>query len=52
MLATDGRLITTAREAAFDLIQRDADLSHPDHRGLAEDVSRRFAKRLRFGRVA
>jgi ATP-dependent DNA helicase RecG len=51
-LATDGPLITTAREAAFDLIQRDADLSHPDHRGLAEDVSRRFAKRLRFGRVA
>lgn len=51
-LATDGPLITEAREAAFDLIKHDPTLAHPDHRAIAEDVTRRFAHRFRFGRVA
>jgi ATP-dependent DNA helicase RecG len=51
-LATDGPLITEARDAAFDLIRQDPDLSHPDHRAIAEDVSRRFANRLHFAQIA
>jgi ATP-dependent DNA helicase RecG len=51
-LASDGALIGEAREAAFSLVARDPDLSLPEHRPLAEDLRRRFAHRLRFGRVA
>ncbi len=51
-LASDGALIGGAREAAFSLVARDPDLSLPEHRPLAEDLHRRFAHRLRFGRVA
>lgn len=51
-LATDGPLITEAREAAFDLIRQDPELSQPGHRAIRDDISRRFAQKLRFGRVA
>lgn len=51
-LVTDGALIGEAREAAFALIQEDPDLSHKDHRPLAQAISHRFKHRLRFGQVA
>ncbi len=51
-LATDGPLIAEAREAAFDLIREDPHLTQPAHRPIAEDVTRRFAHRFRFARVA
>jgi ATP-dependent DNA helicase RecG len=51
-LATDGPLIAEAREAAFALIKDDPTLTHPDHRAIADDVTRRFSHRFRFGKVA
>jgi ATP-dependent DNA helicase RecG len=51
-LATDGPLITEARDAAFALLQKDPDLRLPEHHALAQEISTRFAHRFRFGRVA
>lgn len=51
-LATDGPLITEARDEAFALLQKDPDLRLPEHRALAHDISNRFSHRFRFGQVA
>ncbi|MFP5224553.1 MAG: ATP-dependent DNA helicase RecG [Actinomycetota bacterium] len=45
-LLRDQALLAKAREAAFELVARDPDLSEPEHRALKAELHRRFADRL------
>jgi ATP-dependent DNA helicase RecG len=51
-LVKDGPLIEEAREAAFGLLQTDAQLESPELQPFADELKRRFAGKLQFGQVA
>lgn len=43
----DSMILQEAREAAFDLVERDPQLERPEHQPLAEDLRRRYADLFR-----
>jgi ATP-dependent DNA helicase RecG len=50
-LYRDEAILEEAREEAFRLVERDPDLSHPDHRAAAEALRLRWAGRLSLAQV-
>lgn len=47
----DGSLLEKARRAAFDLLERDPELSHPAHAPLHDELLRRWGKRLELATI-
>ncbi len=47
----DGSLLEKARRAAFDLLERDTELSGPDHASLYNELLRRWGKRLELATI-
>ncbi len=47
----DGKILNEARQEAFRLVERDPDLSQPDHRPLAQALRERWKGRLELARV-
>lgn len=47
----DGALLELARQAAFELLESDADLSSPEHVSLREELLRRWGHRLELAAI-
>lgn len=51
-LATDGRLLQTARVVAKELLERDPELSAPDHAILLRQLSRLQRSNINWGAIS
>ncbi len=47
----DGTLLEKARQAAFDLLERDPELNAPAHVPLYDELLRRWGKRLELATI-
>jgi ATP-dependent DNA helicase RecG len=47
----DGKILNQARQEAFSLVERDSDLSQPDHRPLVKALREKWKGRLELARV-
>ncbi len=50
-LLRDQAILKEAREAAFALVERDERLRAPEHRGIAQELRRRWAEKLSLARI-
>lgn len=51
-LASDGQIVEIARNVASDLLDRDPELSHPDHHPLTAEMHRRFDHSFDWSRIS
>lgn len=51
-LVRDAKILSQAKEMAFDLIAKDPDLSQPEHKNLKETLSLRWAGKLHLAEIS
>lgn len=51
-LATDGQILTLARECAESILQKDPGLTAPENKTIAEELRRKFDKIVNWGQIS